>query len=454
MPTSKPEKKEPKKPLSVTHPDLAKQAVGWDPNKITQGSGRKVLWCCDFNHRWLASIKGRADGNGCPICSGLTVNVGVNDLMTTHPEIAKQADGWNPGLVMSRSGKKRAWKCSLGHKWLATPDSRIGSQLNCPVCSNQKLLSGFNDLATKYPLIAAQAQGWDPSTIFPHDTKTRMWKCINGHVLQTTSSKLLNSKNGCTNCSGRTRTVNVGVNDLMTTHPEIAKQADGWNPSSLSPGSGSKRAWICEFGHRWNTSVTARTGKKRNCPYCSNQKLLKGFNDFATKFPGLASEAVGWDPTNVIGAGQQKLLWKCEEGHRFKVSILSRTSNKTGCPTCAKSGFDPNSDGWLYFLSHPNWEMLQIGITNFPHDRLSKHKNLGWEVLETRGPMDGHLTRQWETAILQMLKKKGADLSNEKIAGKFDGYSEAWSKSTFEVGSIKELMRLTEEFEDGLKSAN
>ena len=46
-----------------------------------------------------------------------------------------------------------------------------------------------------------------------------------------------------------------------------------------------------------------------------------------------------------------------------------------------------------------------------------------------------------------MLKAKGADLSNAKIAGKFDGYSEAWSKSTFEVKSIKELMRLTEEFE-------
>ena len=28
-----------------------------------------------------------------------------------------------------------------------------------------------------------------------------------------------------------------------------------------------------------------------------------------------------------------------------------------------------------------------------------------------------------------------------------DGYSEAWSKSTFEVKSIKELMRMTEEFE-------
>ena len=47
-----------------------------------------------------------------------------------------------------------------------------------------------------------------------------------------------------------------------------------------------------------------------------------------------------------------------------------------------------------------------------------------------------------------MLKAKGADLSNSKIAGKFDGYSEAWSKSTFDVKTIRELMKFTEEFED------
>jgi hypothetical protein len=95
--------------------------------------------------------------------------------------------------------------------------------------------------------------------------------------------------------------------------------------------------------------------------------------------------------------------------------------------------------------------MLQIGITNFPDKRLDSHSKLGWEPLEIRGPMDGHLTRKWESAILRMLKAKGADLSNEKIAGKFDGYSEAWSKSTFEVKSIKEIMRLTEEFEENQK---
>jgi hypothetical protein len=132
--------------------------------------------------------------------------------------------------------------------------------------------------------------------------------------------------------------------------------------------------------------------------------------------------------------------------------IYHRTGkDKTGCPTCSKSGFNPNGEGWLYFLKHDEWEMLQIGITNVPDDRLNRHRRLGWTALELRGPMDGYLTQQWETAILRMLKAKGADLANNRIAGKFDGYSEAWSQSTFPVESIKELMRLTEEFEDSLK---
>ena len=63
--------------------------------------------------------------------------------------------------------------------------------------------------------------------------------------------------------------------------------------------------------------------------------------------------------------------------------------------------------------------------------------------------MKGYLTEQWETVILRMLKAKGADLSNEKIVGKFDDYSAAWSKSTLPVKSTKELMQLTEEFEGG-----
>ena len=100
------------------------------------------------------------------------------------------------------------------------------------------------------------------------------------------------------------------------------------------------------------------------------------------------------------------------------------------------------------FLEHPDWHMYQIGISNVPEKRLAFHANLGWQTIEIRGPLDGLVARNWESAILSMLRNNGADLKNDLHHGKFSGYSEAWSKSTFGVSSIRELMRLTEEFEE------
>jgi hypothetical protein len=294
--------------------------------------------------------------------------------------MAIEADGWDPRTSMSGSDRKKKWICKLGHRWTATPETRTQNNSGCLVCANRQVEFGFNDLATLFP--------------------------------------------------------------------EVAKEADGWDPKEVIPGSNKKRAWKCSLGHKWEISPDQRTGKKKSgCPVCANKKLLVGFNDLATRYPDLAREADGWDPTTII-SGHAKKNWKCANGHRWASDVLSRTNRNIGCPSCAKYGFDPNRDGYLYFLNHPSWEMLQIGITNTPDHRLNDHRNLGWEVLEIRGPMDGHLTQQWEKAILRMLKAKGADLANNKIAGKYSGYSEAWSKAKFEVKSIKEMMKLTEEWED------
>jgi hypothetical protein len=161
-------------------------------------------------------------------------------------------------------------------------------------------------------------------------------------------------------------------------------------------------------------------------------------NGYLKTHSGLEGNATATNIPGVFAAGDV-------QDHIYRQAI---TSAGTGCPTCGKYGFSSAKSSWMYLLTQPHLKMLQIGITNDVDRRIGEHVRKGWEIIEIRGPMDGHLTQQWETAILRMLKAKGADLSNDKIAGKFDGYSEAWSKSTFEVKSIKELMRLTEEFEE------
>jgi hypothetical protein len=372
-------KKKAKLPLSKTHPELAGEADGWDASQFTYGSNKKKEWLCVLGHQWKEKISNRAMKKyGCPICSGQQILPGYNDLATLRPEIANEAYGWNPQLVSLHSNQKLDWECKEGHRWSATINNRTSRGDACSVCSSHQTLSGFNDLAT--------------------------------------------------------------------TDPEIANQAFNWDPTTASRASNKKKVWRCRLGHFWDAPPSSRTSGS-GCPTCAGKITLKGFNDLETVSSQLAKEAYGWDPSTVTVSSNKSFLWKCEEGHVWRATVNNRSAGK-GCPTCANSGFDPNNEGYLYFIAHQDWEMYQIGITNSPDDRVKKHRRIGWEVLEVRGPMDGLLTQQWETAILRMLKAKGADLSNSTVAGKFEGYSEAWSKSTFPVKSIKELMRLTEEFEE------
>jgi len=372
-------------------------------------------------------------------------------LASTHPDLASEAYDWDPVAVTAGSKKKVKWKCSRGHVYEAVVNKRTSRGDGCSICSGQQILIGYNDLASKFPEIAMEAYGWDPSSVTAGTMKKLNWLCPEGHVYEAPVHKRTSRGDNCSICGGKT--VLAGFNDLASKLPEVAKQADGWDPAEFASASHVIKNWICARGHSYEARISTRTRDiASGCPYCANKRLLTGFNDLATAFPDIAKEADGWDASLILPGIAKQLDWKCKEGHRWTTSPNIRTgNNKSGCPTCSTTGFNPNADGYLYFLIHNEWEMYQIGITNVPDDRLARHKRLGWEVLEVRGPMDGHLTQQWETAILRMLKAKDADLSNSKVSGKFDGYSEAWSKSTFEAKSIKELMRLTDAFEEGQK---
>ena len=73
----------------------------------------------------------------------------------------------------------------------------------------------------------------------------------------------------------------VGINDLATLHPEVAAEADGWDPSTVTIGSSKKFTWKCNQGNGWEANVKNRTSSNQSgCPYCSGRKVWVGFNDF------------------------------------------------------------------------------------------------------------------------------------------------------------------------------
>ena len=88
---------------------------------------------------------------------------GINDLKTVNPALASEWDNdrngnTGPDEVMSGSEKKAWWKCSLGHSWRAAVYSRNSAGNGCPYCAGQKVLAGFNDLASRNPALASE---WD-----------------------------------------------------------------------------------------------------------------------------------------------------------------------------------------------------------------------------------------------------------------------------------------------------
>ena len=302
VPSSKPK---PGKSLAETHPELAAEADGWDPNAIVAGSGKKVLWKCKFHHNWTARPADRITGKGCPVCINKSVLAGFNDLATTNPELAAQADGWDPTTLTSGSNKKVRWKCKLDHSWETTISSRNKRGSGCPICVNKSILVGFNDLGTTNPGLSAQADGWDPTSVTEGSGKRLDWRCPEGHKWKASVKD--RKKAGCPYCSGRE--VLVGTNDLFSLFPKLAQEADGWNPKEIHASSHKKLPWKCDLGHSWNANVDNRSKNQAGCPFCSGNAVLVGFNDLETLRPDIANELVGIDPSIMSIGSSRKCRW-------------------------------------------------------------------------------------------------------------------------------------------------
>jgi rubrerythrin len=85
---------------------------------------------------------------------------------------------------MPNSGKKVGWKCKkCGFEYEAVVSSRNRNMgTGCPVCSNKRVLKGYNDLATTNPKLAAEwnydkNNGLTPDKVVAGSGKKVWWRC-------------------------------------------------------------------------------------------------------------------------------------------------------------------------------------------------------------------------------------------------------------------------------------
>lgn len=321
--------------------------VGIDPAEIRRGSNKKVWWKCENGHSWKAVVSTRKK-HGCPYCPGRFPVPGVNDLATVRPDILEEWDyeknkGVFPQNCSSGSGKKVWWKCVAGHSYSQGISHHLRGG-KCPYCHGKTVLPGFNDLYERMPGFLEE---WDfpknlpltPRDLRPHSNKKVWWRCKRGHSWQDTVNHRAGGR-GCPYCSGRK--VLPGFNDLGTVRPDVAAQWDhsknqGITPQDVTAGSNRKVWWRCKAGHSWEAVVYSR--KTGICPYCSGKKLLPGFNDLQTVSPEIAAQ---WDhrkngslcPDQITAHSKEKIWWRCEKGHSWRIAVGDRVDSGCGCPFC------------------------------------------------------------------------------------------------------------------------
>lgn len=274
-----------KRDITITHPDVARQ---WDhsknnkePEYYTAGSTKKVWWLCDHGHSWEAAVSKRTLGSGCPYCSNRKILVGFNDFATTYPDIAKQWDyiknDKSPQEVFAGSRYKAWWICPEGHSYQQILYARTKQNQQCPYCAGQKAVPDVNDI-----------------TVTHKEIVDRFWDYENNVFL----------------------------------------------PQEFSAGSNKVVWWVCTKGHSYQQSIRRKVSGRCDCPICSNNRTVSGYNDAATSYKDFIDkhwdyEKNSIDPTTINAGSEQKAFWICDEGHSYQQRINCTLKRGYSCPVCS-----------------------------------------------------------------------------------------------------------------------
>ena len=328
------------------------------PEELTLGSTRRVWWRCSRGHEWQATLNDRnrlKGGRGCPFCTGRRVLAGFNDLATTHPDLTKDWDfarngALTPTTVNAGSTRRTHWVChKCGHAWSAKVCARSLAGSRCPACAGVTPVPGKNTLDL-YPEVAAlwhpQRNGTlQPAQIHAGSQRRYWWLCTEGHEWEAPVQRVVASYKavkrqkvtrpfGCSACVQSSRTPRQPLGQVM---PELLEEVDtNRHPNldaiaTLTTGSERKVWWVCaRHQHCWQATVKSRVAGS-GCPYCSNRRVLKGFNDLATTNPLLAQ---CWHPTlngsltpdSITAKSRHKVHWICPNGHYSVGSPMAKTT--------------------------------------------------------------------------------------------------------------------------------
>lgn len=341
--------------MNTLHSDLVTQLVDPSNASLSAGSNVSVQWRCpdDPRHIWSAAPNTRKRSPRCPVCLNRVILAGINDLTTTHPDVAAQlADPADAQYTHAGSHTKLTWRCDTvaHHQWQASVVSRVRLRSGCPYCSGRIPEPGVNDLATTHPDLATQLV--DPTqaiTVSAGSGKKLTWQCTTDplHTWDAPARHRIGTKTkpptGCPHCANRpARAAQRHPSLRNVQHPLLSTAVDLTAAGRLSTGSGKVVEWHCEnpvcgTPHTFYMEVRKRLGGQQ-CPVSSGKVVLPGVNDLATTHPDIAATLVEQHLATQLSKGSAKTpTWQCAKGHTWQAPVYARVAGNY-CPTCNPVG--------------------------------------------------------------------------------------------------------------------
>jgi len=263
---------------------------------------------------------------------------------------------------------KAEFSCSLGHFWLATPDS-VSRGSGCPICAGNQILS--------IDVVNSRIRHKDIEMIGPYlgNHHATSFRCSEDHVWRTSPSHVMGDT-GCPTCSNRPKLTSEDINSRLRKFGITLLS----NYTSMTDIIQVR----CDNGHIW-TDVAKNI--KGSCRTCIEDGRRQSLSDRKI----ILQDEV--EHTRLL----DKYDFSCEHGHEWRATLY-HILDGAGCPTCSGYGFSPTKPAWIYILDFGTF--IKFGITNDINRRLREHlRNGNYNVVLTKLYDIGQHARDWERNI-------------------------------------------------------
>lgn len=427
--------------LAVKAPDLANE---WHPTKngnlkpenVKPYSSKVVWWRCSRGHEWKASVSNRFQGRNCQKCS--------SELQTSFPEqcflyyLSKyfkvdsriKINDWEVDIYLCDYSIAIEYDGIAYHDRLRLADRE--SRKNNAIKN-----AGINLIRIKEDY---QKQEIVDNIVFfkvdyNYSNLESALKLLFKLLAKLTKVDLSNANFNVK--QDRQEIYNNYIsyerkNSFQNKFPNLIKfwnykKNKNLNPSMFSYMSNKIIWWQCPICKgEWEESII-NVAKGNRCPYCSNHRVLKGFNDFETLNPKLAKQ---WNykkngnlkPYNFTSGSNKKVWWLCPNNHEWRATIARRTK-KEECPFCSgKHKMIPlRNEQWMEKYSYAKEYYIKNGNLDIPATYVTKNgiKLGSWirtqRIYHKNNDLTEERTKLLESINMLWNSKTGIKKNNKQI---------------------------------------